>query len=535
MLQWGSWRFPVVGAFVAIMAIALALVIPSQRAEAGPTAVWCHDGERWLPFSEGVPGSATKDDFVECLRASADRGEVLAFDGVLLDRGALIEVGDGSIYWEFEIHRETSLFITVYDDRVLFEDSCDRKIQLQNGALTTNGPSYTCGVRHRIEQTDRRVFRPDFTIYVVGRQFVAVGEDGWYHVHLDETGWGGIETPRSRITLTNRWPGIWITAARDHPGPSGGQFFYIRQPLTGNYFKLQYYLSTDWEARVLSALVPISFSHAGYDFFPDWDSYWMVMKEATDAILEDLFHGRPDRPLLNVEAGRHGLLDTERNTYFHNRANTFVMLHRIARLVTGPNAGYGGTFTATLLMLWDRYVPTFDKNTALAIADRYGVTIGDHPPVNPVSEMTTKVNEILFRPPPPLPSDHEPIDPADLHLSVTLEQGKTYDHWTDVVIVTSEIAPSCVVAESYSDGTTYDSQHPPRTSFTVNPGGTWNGLKLQGFSNVKTGVTGTLVRGTPTLVGRVRVTITTRCPGGYAQEPRFVGYSEVIVVDPNEE
>lgn len=517
------------GGLVLALVSTSALVLGESRG-----AAWCYDGNRWLGYAEGIPGSATQEDFSNCLRAAADRGEIVALEGVLQERGALIQAGDGSIYWEFEVRRETSLAITAYDDHVAFGDTCDRRIQLQNGFLTTSAPGYPCSGRQRIERTDRRVFNPDFTIYVVGRQFVAVGEDGWYHVHLDQTGWGENETPRSQITLTNRWPGIWITTARDHPGPSGGQIFFIRQPLVGNHSQLQYYLSTDWETRVPAEATSASFSRAGYDFLPDHHAYWALIKEATDAIIEDLFHGRHDRPALVLEALESGLIYADHSRYFTTHANTWDLLHKIARVIAGPNAGYGGTFTGTLLMLWDRYVPTFDREAALALAHRYGVAVGDHPPVNPVSELTAKVNEILFRLPPPLPSDYEPIDPDDLHLSVTLELGKTYDHWSDVLIVTSELVPSCVVEESYSDGTTYRLRHGPQGKFTVNPGGTWNGINLLGFSGGP-GVSGMYVRGTPTLVGRVRVEITTKCPGGYAQEPRFAGYSEIIVVDPGAE
>ena len=66
----------------------------------------------------------------------------------------------------------------------------------------------------------------------------------------------------------------------------------------------------------------------------------------------------------------------------------------------------------------------------------------------------------------------------------------------------------------------------------MNPGGEWNGLELVGYSNAKTGERGVQVTGTPTVAGRVLVRITTQCPGGRSQEPRFVGYSEIIVVDP---
>ena len=259
------------------------------------------------------------------------------------------------------------------------------------------------------------------------------------------------------------------------------------------------------------------------------------MKEATDAIVDDLYRGRIDRPELELNAFSWGLTHADDGSYFLISSNAADLMHEIARLIVGPNAGYGATFTGTLLMLWDRYVPGFDSEVALQLAERYEVAVGDHPPVNPVSELTARVNEILTRPPAALPSDQAPISPEELHLSVTLQLGETYDHLNDdVVIVTSELAPSCVVEESYSDGTTYRLRHGPQGKFTVNPGGTWNGINLLGFSGGP-GVTGILVRGTPTLAGRVRVEITTKCPGGYSQEPRFVGYSEIIVVDPNEE
>ena len=534
MLRCRSWRYPVLGVFVAIMAISVALAFSSHKTVAGPTAVWCYGADSWLGYSEGVPGSATREDFSRCLQAAAERGEIVALKGVLQGRGALIEAGDGSIYWHFEVERETSLSVTAYDGRIVFKDACDRRIELVDGALTTTAPGDPCGGQPRTEQTDRRVFNPDFTLYVFGRQFVADGDEGWYHVHLDRTGWGEVGTPRSQIDLTNRWPGVWISTQLDYPRPSGGSIFTIRQPLAGNHAHLEYFLSADWEYRVPAEANSSPFSRAGYDYFPDRNAYWELMKEATDAIIDDLFGGRHDRPTLDVEATESGLIHAGHSKYFTTRANTWDLLHRIARVITGPNAGYGGTFNATLLMLWDRYVPTFNKDAALRYAQRYGVSVGNHPPVNPVSELTARVNEILTRPPAALPSDHEPIAPEELLLSVTLELGKTYDHWTDVEIVTSELVPSCVVDESYSDGTTYRVQHGPQGKFTVNPGGTWNGISLLGFSG-KPGVTGMLVRGTPTLAGRVRVEVTTKCPGGESQKPQFVGYSEIVVVDPDEE
>lgn len=522
-------------AVVMLALFALHESAPQVRADVSRAPVWCYNGEVWLGYFDGIPGSATRDVLSDCLRAAADRGEIVALKGVLQDRGALIQAGDGSVYWEFEVQSETRVHVTAYDGRIVFGDSCDRRIELVDGILVTTAPGYPCSSRLRIEQTAQRVSNPDFTLYVVGRQFIADGEDGWYHIHLDRTGWGEDENPRSQIELTNRWPGLWISTLLDHPGPSGGTIFTIRQPLAGNYDQLEFYLLTDWENRIPAEATSTSFGRVGYDYFPNRDAYWQLMKEATDAITDDLFAGRDDRPALDVEASSWGLIYADHGEYFTTRANAWVLLHEIARVIAGPNAGYGGAFSGTLLMLWERYVPEFDKDAALQLARRYGVTVGSHPPVNPPSELTARVNEILFRPPPPLPSDLEPIEASDLHLSVTLELGKTYDHWTDVVVVTSDLVPSCVVEESYSDGTTYPLNHGPGGRFTVNPGGTWNGLKLLGFSNVRTGGSGILIRGTPTVAGRVRVEVTTRCPGGYSQERRTVGYSEIIVVDPNDE
>ena len=533
------WHFnqrwlPRMGALVLVALLAAGSALAWSETQAARSVAWCYGEDKWLAYSEGVPGSATEKSFSECLRAAAERGEIVALIGALRSRGALIQAGDGAVYWEFRVERETSLGITAYDDRVVFADNCDTAIELRDGALTTTAPGYPCGIQ-RIQRTDQRVTRPDFTLYLLGRQIIADGEDGWYHINLDRTGWGEDETARSHVNLTNRWPGVWIDTQRDHPGPAGGTIFFRRQPLAGNFVHLEYYRAFDWEERVRGSLIPSSFSRAGYDFLPDRDAYWKGMKDATDAIMDDLFAGRDDRPVLEVEARHRGLTHADSGRYFTTTANTFVLLHQIARVITGPNAGYGPTFTATLIMLWERYVPEFDREAALQFADLYSVIVGDHPPVNPASEFTGLVAKVLYRSPPPLPSDHEPIDPAELHLSVMLELAKTYDHWTEVIVVTSDLAPSCVVEESYSDGTTYQLRHGPGGRFTVNPGGTWNGLKLLGFSNVRTGEGGILVQGTPTLAGRVRVEVTTRCPGGYAQEPRVIGYSEIIVVDPNGE
>ena len=532
------WHLPrrrvLAGAFLVVVVLLAAQASSDRQANAGPSAVWCYYGNSWLSYSEGVPGSATREAFTDCLRSAAERGEILAFRGTLLERGALIEVGDGSIYWKFRIQDETAVFVTAYDDRVVFTDESGRDIEVRNGVLNMTPASHPYVGRERIELTDRRVLRTDFTIYVVGLQFVAVGEDGWYHIDLDRTGWNEDDPLTGEITLTNRWPGVWITTEREHSEPLGGAIYSIRQPLAGNYEHLHYYFFRDWEDQVRALLIPTSFSYAGYDFLPDWEAYYLLMKDGAEAIIEDLYHGRDDRPQLELEARRWGLVRAGQSSYFLSGSSASNLLHQVARLITGPRAGYGGTFTATLMMLWERYVPGFDRATALALAERYSVVVANPVDVNPVSDRTERVNQVLTRSPAELPSDREPIAAEDLHLSVTLEVGTTYDFDNSVIVVNQDPSSSCVVDVTYSGGT-YMRRNGLRSQLTVNPGGTWNGIKISGYTNLLTGEGRALVLGTATVAGRVRVEITTRCPGGYPQEPQFVGYSEIIVVDPNDE
>lgn len=526
-------RGALVASVAAVLAVAIAWTGSSHRIDAGSSAVWCYDGDSWLGFSAGVPGSATEETFTDCLRTAAARGEIFAFDGMMLERGALIDVGDRSIYWKFRIQSETKLYIIAYDDRVVFAEDSGREIEIRNGVLNMTPASHPYIGRERIELTDRHVLRTDFTIYVVGLQFVAVGDDGWYHIGPDRTGWNEDETPRAHSAwLFNRWPGVWIRTELDHPDPLiGGTVYSIRQPLAGNYDQLQYYRFRDWEDRVNTSLLPRSFGSEGYDFLPDWEAYYSLMKDVADAIIEDLYHGRDDRPQLELEARRSGLVHVDRNSYFLSASNHTNLLHQVARLIAGPNAGYGGTFTATLVMLWERYVPGFDQAAALTLADRYSVAVTSPVDVNPVSDRTERVNQVLTRPPAELPSDHEPIAPEDLHLSVTLEVGTTYGYDNEIVVLNQEPSSTCFVDVTYLGGT-YAELYGLRSQFTVNPHGTWNGITLGGYTDLQTGEGKVRVFGTPTVPGRIRVEITTRCPGGHAQEPQVVGYSEIIVVDP---
>ncbi len=497
-----------------------------------PVPAWCFDTVWWHFYLEGIPGSSSQEDFTDCLSAAAERGEILALPGKILERGALIEAGDGAVYWETSVQVERVLKITVYDDRVVFMDSCDNVIGLAGGTLAATRSGRSCGGMKPTQLTSRRVLRPDFTIFVVNRQFIATGNGGWYHINLDSAGKHEGKTIGSSIRLTARWPGLWITTDLEDPDPPGGAQLSIRMPLAGDNYNLLYYLVADWEDRVRFEFIPSSFSQARHDTLPDKETYWAIMKDVTDAIFDDLYRGRDDRPVLELKAEEWGISYADQREPFIHVEDATNLLNRIARVVSGPESGYGPRFAATLLMLWQRYVPGFDTAGALILAKRFGVEIGIPPLVSPESELTGRVNRILTQPAPESASDYEEIPPEQLHLSVTLEIGQSYRLRSDEVVVTSNKIPGCVVERSYSDGTTYLRELGPWGRFTVNPGGTWNGLKLQSFSNVQTGESGMRVKGTPIVAGRVRVEIMTRCPGGDAQETRIVGYSEIIVVDP---
>ena len=518
-----------VGFAILAFVISASLFAGTANVEAGrgDHVAWCHNGDKWLAFAAGVPGSTSREAFTQCLRASADRGEIVALDGVMLDHGALIQAGDGAIYWEFEVGRETKLNIIVRDDHIQFGDTCDRRIELRAGHLQTTAPGFPCDGRERIEQRDLQIPNPDFTIFVVGRQFIAVGDDGWYHIPYNLPTWNTTSQPAPQFTLTNRWPGIWITTAEEH-GPISNRTFFLRQPLTGNISQLNYHLFTDWEARVRHELIPVSFSHASYDFFPDRNAYWRVMKETTEAIFEDLFHSRTELHALDLEAIGWGLMDTSRWKFFLDSASASDMLIQVAHAIVGPNAGYGDTLNGTLFLLWNRYIPDFDGELALALADRYGVTVGTPVAVDPVSDLTATVNRVLHQSPPAQPSDDEPTAPDELLRNVHLRLGQTYSSGDDILVVSPDDSPSCIVTESYYDGTTYQLRHSRSGSFTVGLGVEWNGLTLE-TSGGKAGISRRVV-GTPTQLGRIRVEVTTKCPGGDSQEPTVVGFTDIEVV-----
>ena len=522
-------------------------------------AAWCYDGNRWLGYAEGIPGSTAQEDFTACLRRSAERGELTVLRGKLLEGGTLIDTGDGTIYWEYDVRGDSLLYITAYDDKTVLFARCGNGFEFRSGALAAITSGGFCSGPGTLIGSDEKVTDPDFTLYVIGRQLVADGEDGWYHVVADRAGWSGNQNPRGELVLRNRGAAVWLSTADDRA--TTGQIFSIWRQLAGDDAQTQLYLVSDWQFRVTAGLIPVSFERAAHDFLlPDRTAYWTVMKDFVDAVMDDLFHGRDNRPQLDVVVHWSGLIhadqivyqcrpedwmlmdpwhtftdpsDEERGCaeqseptistihsgYFFDSIYVDDLLERLAQHITGTEVSSGGGFTATLLKLWERYVPDFSHATALELADRYSVDVGVPVEVNPVSDRTTIAREVLSRMPPLLPSDYEPIDANELHLSLKLILGQPYLNVSleDVKVATSTHKLTC----SYFQGT-----------FTINPGGAWNGLRLIAFGGPREH--GLVVAGTPAKVGRVRVRleVTDNCPGAPSHKPQFVGYSEIIVVDP---
>ena len=326
---------------------------------------------------------------------------------------------------------------------------------------------------------------------------------------------------------------MWVSADREIVD---GTHHFIHEPVVGTIGDRQQYRAYDWEIRVEQELIPQSFNHSAYFLLPDWDAYWAEVRGWLAAIVDDLYRG-------NIEPVELQVLNTvgweayaSGRTIYISYASANTILHELAHVLAGTDVGHGEQFTAMMLTIWDRYIPGFDAERALELADRYSVRIGSDPDVRPISSRTTLVRELFAKEPPPQPSDDSQIDPEDLLLQVVLEVGQPYTEFSNKLVATSETMPTCTVVEHYSDGTTYSSYYPVFTEFSINAGGEWNGLSLLGFSSQEDGQitnSGTWVIGTPTIAGRVLVRVISHCPGGFAQEPSLVGYSEVIVREPD--
>ena len=532
-----------VGVLAVVAGFLWAIVPSSPAVGSGAAAASCYDDGAWLiyadgvtvRYADGVTASATREDFTACLYVAARGHRAIAIRGQLVSGGVLLDLGGTSVYWETESITESVLNVTAYDDRVVLRDRCDRAFELSHGTASLIHQGYACPTVGRIRADARTVKPLEFTIFITSRQFVIDAPDGWYHVVLDRTGGGEDPTPRSQITLRSTGAGIWVSTQRDGPDRTAGRIFYIHEPLAGTTGNPQEYRVRDWSYRVHTELIPRAFHTAAYFLFPDREAYWAEARGWLEAMSGDLFHGRAEPVQLEVVSGGGWEVDTETRTIYTSIASTRVILQGYASILANVDEPAGGRYTATLLMLWERYVPGFDAAHALRLAERYAVEVGTPVEVEPVSSRTRDVRALFAKEPPVLASDDAPISADEMLISVVLTVGSTYGYHSGTTVATSETMPNCRVHERYSDGTRSWISHGPGAALTISAGGSWNGVSLMGYSRYEDGEvveTGAYVHGTPTVAGRVRVEVTTRCPGGYSQEPRLVGYSEIIVVDP---
>lgn len=520
---------------VALSGLLAALGWASTFGEApSPVPAWCFDDQQWLGYAEGIPGSASQEEFSACLRTAAARGEIRSLTGELLDDGLLIDVGNGAIV---SPSRESSLYITAYDDRIVIKDGCDRVVEIRDGRTSIPVQADACDGAGRMYEVDVAVAKPDFTIYFVPRTFVIDGEDNWIHVGYRPESLGESYPNRwGQITLRGRYPGLWLLQHVIVRGPTGGYGRRFYHPIAGTGPEAKRYRFDDWTSTVRSELLlgnPAvrGFEDSGYDLLPDRDAYARAAQGWIDAIVEDLFAGRAAP--VTFEMWEHGgiWLDvTQRALRIGHPGMTDILLG-LARLFVHPDPGHGDRAAATFLMLLERYAPEFDAEFAGRLARDYQVPVGEPIEVEPVSERTHTVRQLLSQPAPRLPSDHEAI-PSDQHLGKTeLVIGQSYQSSSDAVLIRE---PSCFVTARYTDGTLTTSQYGLDGAFSIGAGRHWNGLQIR--ETTGRGTRSIYLQGVPTVAGRVRVEVTTKCVNDtYRRPPTVLGYVEVIVANPKHE
>ena len=522
---------------VALSGLVAGLAAMSAFAAAqSPVPAWCFDRDnwRWLPYLEGIPGSASREDFKACLSDAAERGEILALKGKLLDRELLLDAGPSSIVWPI---RDSEFFITAYVDRLVVKGTCDREIEIQDGQTSIIVNGYPCVGAGRIYEDDRSVVDPDFTIYFPPRSFVIDGEDKWLHIGYTPRSLGdGYPIRWGEITLLGRHPGLWLRhgiAVRGATGGYGRSFYY---PVAGTGSEVDRYRFVDWYDTVHYELVFLhpevrKLEDAGHDLLPDQEAYAIAAQSWIDAIVEDLFGDQAVPVTLRTPYhSADSPHDSGRTVWIQFPGMTRILLE-LAQLFAQPSAGHGDRGAGTFLMLLERYAPEFDSALARRLALQYQVPVGDPIDVEPVGEHTQRVLQLLSQPAPQLPSDHEQIPPDQSLGRFELVVGQTYQSGSPVELLRE---PNCYVTARYTDGTLTTSSYGYNGEFTIGAGTHWNGLRVQEASGRGTRVI--YLYGLPTAPGRVRVQVSTRCTNDtYHQASVVLGFAEVIVVDPNAE
>jgi hypothetical protein len=316
-----------------------------DEAQGNHGPIWCFDGEHWLPFFEGVPGSSTREEITECLASAADQETVFRFDAQLVPGGTLIDVGESSLFWARARSRARTIvdvILMAYDDRVVFKDSCDRKLEVSSGIPTMTADGFPC-IGTRIEIDPRAVTTVDFTMYVANRQFIIDGPDGWYHVRLHGLRSSKEKVTPGEVTLVGLG-GVWATTryiVRD----------LIHEPVAGTLRDRQQWRVYDWGARVEQELIPRSFDLAWHYLLPDYDAYRKEAQGWLDAMLYDLYGGEVEPVELTIWRTLAGGGYASGRTIGISSLSTYVIMHEFAHVIAEAEQSHDENFAAMWLML----------------------------------------------------------------------------------------------------------------------------------------------------------------------------------------
>ena len=458
---------------LALCAVAALLVLaatarPAHGADGTPA--WCHSGDRWLGYADGIPGSANQDEFAACLHGASARGEVVTLQGWLFAGGAALRVGSMTLYWPVAGDGVNRVTVTAFEDRVEITDACGGAFELRGGRAARLKRFRTCDGLTALTYVPRLAGRADFSIFVFDRQFVAVGSLGWYHIVLDRTGSNDNPTPRAAIELHGSAGRVWVSSERDDPGPAGGRIYHAYEPLAGAGIDWQQHRVLDWETRVRQELIGSAFDYTAYYLLPDRDAYRAEQHKWLAAIGYDLYghdaqSASADAADSDAATRRAAVVSISRPP-----ASATRLLHEIAHIVAGTADSHGGSFAASLLLLWERYIPDFDTARALGIAERYSVVVGVPGEVAAASDRTRAVLDLFAKAAPILPSDPVPIAPDELVFSLELRVGTTYKRSEDTTILTTPSTAICVLTEEHANGATRRLRYLPRSEFTIGPG-----------------------------------------------------------------
>ena len=506
-------------------------------------AAWCHDGNEWLGYAQDVPGSASQDAFTDCLILAAERGDGFALSGQLVDDGALIDLGPTTLLWRYNLLDSAYLRINAFGDRVTISDDCAPVYEVRLDTIGISVGAARCFSQERILETDQRVTEPDFTLYALDRAIVIDAEQGWYHAGYDNTGDGGDPTPRTELYLTTVGRGIWTVMGQYLS--SSNRLALGPGPIAGADGQSQADRAQEWLEHVNRFLLPDYVEDVHTAWLPDWEAYWYHINELLRLMAYDLYGERARAFILFVDGeGSHAMIPEDYRILRATQSDTFAsVLIAYVLEIADRETTYGPGLVATMIDVWKRYIPHFDAVEAQRIAyDNYVLT-GEAISFEPPSDTTHMVRQRLFAHLPSSPSDEMVVAPDDLIRTVTLELARPYEYPNQVELISADdFADSqCWVREeSTVDGATqlrYYYIQGVLTSERVG-GYQWNGVYRQTnyvYDDSDSIIGANIVlRGTPSQVGRVLLEVTTRCPGGEAQEPRSLGYVEIIVEDPQE-